>query len=360
MNRKLRRLFKLVVAFFIATAGIVAVFLVTAGGHILTADPTGTSLESTRLVPNDPYFPLQWGLYAIKAPEACSITTGVTNTVIAILSAGVESNHPELKSKLLQGYDFVNDDTAAPQNDQSGLGSLLAGIVAADTNNFSGIAGVSWGARILPLKVFNDKGEASWRDTIEAIYFSGDYGADILVLTVDFPFYSEEYHEAVRYNEERGVFVVMSNLDGQGKGMSILADEHGVLVVRGLAHVQMNELNLGPPISSSPNKEGTNFICAPAEDGAGTWPKAVYQPWHSESLAAGYVAGVAALAWSVNPKLTVAEMKELLLTSASDIGPPGHDIQYGAAAGAVGVEREVSQSILLGSVCVVGGWRMNT
>lgn len=280
---------------------------------------------SDRLIPNDPYFGLQWGLDAIKAPEAWRITTGDAATLIAILAGGVDIEHPDLKSKIVADYDLANTD-AVPQ-DQLGFGTVLAGIAAASTNNSSGIAGVSWEAKVLSVRILDAEGGSYDSDVIAGILYAVAQGADIVVIPLEFIFPSVLLRIIVEYEAEEGTLVIVSVSPGEGVS---LASEPGVLGVCGLSRAQINEAKLGPTIASTPESQKTAFICAPAEDGAGTFPGSVYEAWSHEYLATGYAAGVAALAWSVNPELTVAEMKDLLLTSASDLGPPGYDSQYGA------------------------------
>ena len=116
------------------------------------AEPNYT-VTAQDTIPNDPGFALQYALVNIRAPQAWDITTGSNAVTIAIIDSGVDLSHPELAPKLLPGYDFVNDDDV-PQDD-NGHGTHVAGIAAAGSNNGLGMAGVSWGARIMPVKVLN-------------------------------------------------------------------------------------------------------------------------------------------------------------------------------------------------------------
>jgi thermitase len=75
------------------------------------------------------------------------------------MATGVELSYEDLAGKILPGYDFVNND-AIPQDD-NGHGTHVAGIAAAITNNGIGVAGVSWGARIMPVKVLDASGAGS-------------------------------------------------------------------------------------------------------------------------------------------------------------------------------------------------------
>jgi len=112
----------------------------------------------TRLEPNDAYYGLQWHYQAANLPNAWAIENGTTTpVVVAILDTGV-APHPDLAG--LDGYDFVDDDTDPfDAGGSTGYhGTHVAGTVAATTNNGTGVAGVSWGATLLHVRVLGADG----------------------------------------------------------------------------------------------------------------------------------------------------------------------------------------------------------
>lgn len=121
---------------------------------------------------NDPYFPYQWALKNtgsaqqgwgtagadIDAEAAWSITTGNASIKIAILDSGVDTLHPDLKPNLLPGYDATGQGSQGYPNagpfPSDGHGTACAGIAAAAGNNGIGVAGVAYGCKIVPIKMF--------------------------------------------------------------------------------------------------------------------------------------------------------------------------------------------------------------
>lgn len=139
-------------------------------------------------VPNDTYYSLQWHYPAIKLPQAWDIETGSSNPVtVAVIDTGILSLHPDFAGKILPGYDFISDPTTAndgdgrdsdpedtgdnPTGQSSYHGSHVAGTVAAKTNNSLGVAGVSWGAKILPVRVLG-VGGGTFADIVDGILWS--------------------------------------------------------------------------------------------------------------------------------------------------------------------------------------------
>ncbi len=156
----------------------------------LAADPNVEYVEVDRLntislTPNDTRYSEQWGYsgtYGIKANQAWDVTNGA-GSVVAVLDTGITS-HSDLAANLLPGYDFINDTTVS--NDGNGRdndpsdpgdwitanqcggihaaqnsswhGTHVAGTIAAVTNNAKGVAGVAYGAKIVPVRVLGTCG----------------------------------------------------------------------------------------------------------------------------------------------------------------------------------------------------------
>ncbi len=115
--------------------------------------------------PNDSAYPAQWHYSSMNLPAAWDIEDGVApEIIVSVVDTGIIA-HPDLVARTLPGYDFVSDETAAndgdgrdddpTDKDEDGVfhGSHVAGTIGATTNNASGVAGVNWGARILPVRV---------------------------------------------------------------------------------------------------------------------------------------------------------------------------------------------------------------
>jgi serine protease len=146
--------------------------------------------------PNDTFFNKQWHLNAINLPQAWDLETGSnlgpnpnsSPVTVAVVDTGLLTGHPDIQGKFWPGYDFISstlqsndgdgrdanpDDPGKdnPDGSSSYHGSHVAGTIAAATNNGTGIAGVSWGAKILPVRVLGVDG-GSTSDIIDGILWA--------------------------------------------------------------------------------------------------------------------------------------------------------------------------------------------
>ncbi|HPD42220.1 MAG TPA: S8 family serine peptidase, partial [Anaerolineae bacterium] len=139
----------------------------------LNADPRVDYAEPDYIyrafgAPNDPKYSYQWAhTERLQSAAAWDITTGSDAVIIAVIDTGIDEMHPDLKEKIVAGYDFVEGDTTP--HDLNGHGTHVAGIAAALTNNGVGVAGMSWNARIMPLRVLDASGSGTNSNIVSAI-----------------------------------------------------------------------------------------------------------------------------------------------------------------------------------------------
>ncbi len=268
------------------------------------------------VIPNDPGWPLQWGPPAIRAPQGWELRRGSADITIAILDSGVDLAHPDLAPKLVSGYDFVNHD-AVPQDD-FGHGTQVAGIAAAATNNLIGIAGVSWGAHIMPVKVLNSSGSGTYANVAAGIIWATDHGAQVINLSLggSAPV-SNTLKDAVAYAFGKGVTLVASAGNANGGAVFYPAAYSGVIAVaavdKNLANAAFSACGRQVDMTAPGVDIFTLQLGGGTVSGTGT------------SMSAPFVAGAAAILLGMPgnnaPSLVAQELK----TTARDLGPAGWD-----------------------------------
>ena len=276
-------------------------------------------VEALDLFPNDPYLPAQYGLINIRAPQGWEISTGSPIVTIAIVDSGVDFTHPDLVTKALAGYDFIEGDTL-PQ-DEYGHGTHVAGIAAAATNNGQGVAGVSWGAQLLPVRVLNSTGGGSYSILAAGIIWAADHGAQIINLSLGGLTPDSTLLNAVNYAINRGCLLVAAS-GNDGSGFLRYPAAFPAVVSVG----STNSINQRSGFSNY----GTGLdLMAPGEAIYSTNTGGGYFYRTGTSMSVPYVSGLAAVLWGRAGATTPHLIEIAMEQSALDLGAAGWDAEYG-------------------------------
>lgn len=288
-------------------------------------------------IPNDwPYNEAQWsdvGLFGawdlLEQQEPVSLVT------IAVIDSGVDADHPDLEDVLIGGYDFANND-AVPEDD-AGHGTKVCGIIGALGDNGFGVAGAAWNIdiEIMPLKFMknNDgKTTGSLSDAVSAIYHAVDNGADVINASWGFYSYSHSLAEAIRYAENRGVVFICS---AGNKGQDNDVNDHYPSNYPFENVIAVAAMNSFGELASFSNYGLANVdIAAPGVGLYTTDAGGGYSSWASgTSFAAPFVTAVAAMVKSLSPAMSLAELRNVLLSSVS--AEDGFRFEYIATGGCI-------------------------
>lgn len=355
---------------------------------VLYAEPN--YIRRSLLAPNDPHYHLQWHYPAIGLPAAWDITTGKgaeRDVVVAVIDTGVVLAHPDMSGQLVGGYDFIAnadrardgdgiDANADDPGDSDTLGSSswhgthVAGTVAAASNNGTGLAGVAWGAKVMPLRVLGKDGGTSY-DIIQAVRFAAglpnDSGtvpaqpADIINMSFGGPSGSAAEQDIYAQVRATGAILVAAAGNSNSSSAFYPAAYPEVISVSATDYVNQKApySNYGATIAiAAPGGNskadlngdgyGDGILSTAADDGSGSI-KPLYRFYNGTSMAAPHVAGVLALMKAVNPQLSPDAVDTLLQNGSitDDIGVQGRDDLYGY--GLINAPKAVQAAIDLAS-----------
>ena len=344
-------------------------------------------------LPNDPYLADnlaqttphagQWYLRsptnqvasAINAVGAWGITTGNPNVVVAVLDTGVRMEHPDLRDKLVSGYDFIADvftgndgngrdknandpgdwhstndcGVGDPAESSSWHGTQVAGLIGAATNNATGIAGVGYNVRILPVRVLGRCGGYD-SDIIAGMLWAAGMGAyagfgnsvlppnpypsKILNLSLGGSGACSNAYKAVLQKLTQAQVAVVVSAGNSSAEVGEPANCPGVISVAGLRHsgTKAGFSSLGPEVSIS--APGGNCVNTNPSDeclypimsttnlgdstpGANGYSDGYARAAFGTSFAAPLVAGTIGLMRSVQPTLDLQSIKTQLLANVS-------------------------------------------
>ncbi|MGW6383136.1 S8 family serine peptidase [Peribacillus butanolivorans] len=272
--------------------------------------------------PNDPAYIDQWHHKKLGTQAAWTKTMGSKEMVVAIIDDGIDRNHEDLKGKIDRPYDAVrNRKNIVPVGEH---GTHIAGIIAGSANNDLGGTGVAPNIKIMPINVFNGK-YADTADIIEAIHYAVQQGADIINMSLGETSYSEALNKAVQEAYNKGLLIVAAAGNEGDMGKSVQR-----VYPAAFSHViSVAATDSKDKRTSYSNYHSTVDIAAPGDYILSTLPNNRYGWMSGTSMATPMVAGVAALIWSNEPKLTKYEVEYRLYDSAIDLGTKGKDIYYG-------------------------------
>jgi len=309
-------------------------------------------------VPNDPGFTVQYALNNtgqavlghtgkaqadIRVESAWDVTKG-NGVRVAILDTGINLNQPDLAGKVIAGKWFTSGGPSSVE-DGNGHGTHVAGIIAADTNNGMGVAGVCPGCQLIIVKVLDDSGAGTTSDATAGITWAADQGAKVINMslgTTD-PQTESLYAQAINYALSKGAIVVAAAGNDGTNEPNYPAAVPGVVSVAATTNTDQK--------ASYSNYGSSVQIAAPGDNILSTGPTHSFQlepfgynfssPYmylSGTSMAAPVVSGVAALVASTSYGTTAQALINRLYTTADKIAGTGSFWTNGRidAAAAVG------------------------
>ena len=298
----------------------------------------------------------------IDAPGAWGVAEGVNTTVIAVIDTGVDLSHPDLT-----GQKWLNPDDPPGGGDDDGNGKLddnfgwnfadenntllssnhwtgwdhgthVAGTIAADHNDVTGVVGVCPGCRIMTLRVARESdGVISISDEVAALAYAKSKGVEIANISLGGPDWSNAEREAIR---KSGILVVAAaGNDSLDNDMALVeSDQFGnpvafspfypaayslsnILTVAATNHKDeyaystecFSQGHTKPECAFTDWGHDSVDVAAPGVDITSTVPGGGWETWDGTSMAAPHVTGIAGLLLSQNPLMTVAQLKNAIM-----------------------------------------------
>jgi subtilisin family serine protease len=318
-------------------------------------------IYKVKRVPDDPYVSRQYALSNIQAFGAWEFETGASSRVtVAVIDTGIEATHPEFSLKFsssvsqycnpgpskLTDADNSPCTTENPPTAACYHGTSVAGVAAAAGNNSAGIAGMTWGGKLVSMRVFrtsdctSDCGSASCETDDKAMadalnFLAGKhntpaYGKIVANLSLGCPVSVcgscslTIMQAAVNNAVSAGMLIFAAAGNGGDPYIDSPADCEGVKAV-GATDGQDNLAYF----SSTDSTMTYKGITAPGVDVYATTTGGGYASVSGTSFSSPMAAGLAALLWSAKPERSADEIWNAMRNSADDLGAPGPDRNFG-------------------------------
>ncbi len=231
--------------------------------------------------------------------------------VVAVIDSGVDYNHPDLKENILRhpdgsvwGESFVS--TEKDLLDENGHGTHVAGIIAAANNGF-GVTGVSYGAKIMPLKAFDKEGKGNSSSAMKAVQYAIVQGADVINLSSGGGAFSQAETDLLDLAASLGIVTVAAagnmgapndKVDNQPEYAQTLYAPYynviGVMAEKAMIVEGQDRLASFSNWDSQPYNDMEFNLMAPGQNVFSTYLRNGYKSLNGTSMASPVVAGMAA------------------------------------------------------------------
>ena len=294
-------------------------------------------------LPDDPYRPDQWHLENdgqsgapgtdINAEAAWEYTTGA-GQLIAIIDSGVDAGHPDLNA--ISGTDVIDNDDDSYPDDGNAHGTACAGLAAGVGNNGIGITGVAYDAEVYGIRfIGSNSSSAFYQAFTEAVdagstVLSNSWGTSSACDGYSLP---ASYNNAILYAEEEGrgglgtvvVFAAGNdNCDASGDGFLSFETVVGVAAL-GSDDDRESYSSFGTVVDIAAPSGGLVTTDISGEPGYGSFngDQDYTGGMSGTSASTPVVAGVFALMFSANERLTAADAREVICQTATRNDIPG-------------------------------------
>jgi len=322
-------------------------------GHAAVLSVELDSIGSVQFSPNDPLYLSdpsfhlgQWGSRKIHVDQAWDVARGSPTITVAVIDTGIDAGHPDLAGVLLPGTTFLTAPdlttcAAGSTIDDNGHGTHVAGVIAANGNNGTGVAGVAFGVKILPIKALDCQGSGLMSDVASGVIWAADHGARVINISLGSSAGQATLQDAIRYAVAHNVLVVAAagNCGVLSSRCTTVNEPQYPGAYPEVLAVAATDENDGH--ASFSNTGAYVGISAPGVrifSTTPTYPTTLsragsptsYAAFSGTSQATPMVVGVAALLLSRDPTLTPAQLTARLRANADDLGISGADPVFGA------------------------------
>jgi subtilisin family serine protease len=257
----------------------------------------------------------QYALGKLHIPQAHRFATG-EKVLVAVIDSGIDTSHAEIADAVADRFDAIG--SAGPPHLH---GTGMAGAIVAHSR----LTGIAPAARILAIRAFSGKEErpeATTLGIIRSIDWAIAHGARVINMSFAGPYDPDVARSLAAARQKGAVLVAAAGNAGPKSAPLYPAADKNVIAV--------TATNAANQLLAVANRGRHIALAAPGVDVLVPSPNQTYQMSTGTSVAAAQVSGIAALLIELQPTLTPDQIREILQSTATDLGPKGPDEQFGS------------------------------
>jgi subtilisin family serine protease len=313
-------------------------------------DPTLRATDLYDAVDPATAIPFTWAYDEVRATAALAAAGGGSSRQVAVIDTGVDTGHPDLAGRIERGFDAVTGGSGV--TDVIGHGTFVAGLISAVDGNGLGGRGVAGSTAVIPVRA-SINGSFSLGDVLHAMDFVLRSGADVANLSMAGPGYSRSQGRSLEAIFLNDVLPVAASGNNGQDGNPLQFPAAALGGYRGGDGIGLSVAATRPDGRRASFSSHNDFVsvAAPGADQQGcaegvfsTIPRLSLQTlWDAPdscsrtfvelggrwaygegtSFAAPLAAGIAALAWQVEPELASEQVADVIVRSARQTSPEG-------------------------------------
>jgi subtilisin family serine protease len=255
----------------------------------------------------------QYAFAKMRVPEAHALSKG-DSVRVAVIDTTIDMRHPVLAGVVTESFDAMG---ALDKPHAHGTG--IAGVIAAHGR----LTGVAPSVKILGIAAFASLGSkgSSW-NILNGIEKAGTARAQVVNMSFAGPS-DPEIHAKIVALRQRGVVVIAAAGNAGPNAKPLYPGAFPEVIA-------VTATDADDKIFAQANRGTHIAVAAPGVAILAAAPEESYRMQSGTSFAAAQVSGVVALLLERNRNLDVPAIRRILMTSARDLGTPGHDDQFGS------------------------------
>jgi subtilisin family serine protease len=257
--------------------------------------------------------PMQYALGKLRLVEAHALARGESIRV-AVIDTTIDTKHPVLAGVVAETFDA----TGAPDKPHS-HGTGIAGVIAAHGR----LTGVAPSVKVLAINAFSSKvSKGTSMNILNGLERAGTSNADVVNMSFAGPADPEMQLKVAALRQKGAVLIAAAGNDGPNARPLYPAAYPEVIAV--------TATDADDKLYTHANRGTHIAVAAPGVAILAAAPEGSYRLQSGTSFAAAQVSGVVALLLERNRRLDAPAIRQILMSTARDLGTPGHDDQFGS------------------------------